>query len=115
MQISIDTPSLIDRAKRVSGLSYGEMAEQLGKSRARISEWISGKAEPSTDEIAYLAEKAGLPIIKTVAALKPAFAPLWLRAEAEIEKPRKPHSIRGRSGGNEGIRTLDEALHPILP
>ena len=32
----------------------------------------------------------------------------------KTKTPRRAHEIR-LSGGNEGIRTLDEAQHPILP
>lgn len=80
MQIAIDVPTLIEKAKRTSGLNYGEMAQDIHKSRTRISEWLSGKAEIGTDEIAYFADKAGLPIIETVIALKPQWAHVWQRA-----------------------------------
>lgn len=56
---------------------------------------------------------------------------LWDRNSVELTGPRKTKSLdfsrlfaaeedlvgplRTSSGGNGGIRTLDEALHPILP
>ena len=83
MQISMDVPTLIDRAKRESGMTLGQMAKDLHKSQTRISEWLASKAEPSTDEIAYFADKAKLPIIETVIALKPQWTAVWKRAASQ--------------------------------
>lgn len=84
MQIPIDVPTLIEKAKRTSGMNYGALAEDMHRSRTRVSEWLAGKAEPSSDEIAYLADKAGLPIIETIAALRPQWRHVWERAKPGI-------------------------------
>jgi transcriptional regulator with XRE-family HTH domain len=89
MEISINVPALIDRAKRESGMTLGQMAKEMHKSQTRFSEWLSGKAEPGTDEIAYLADKAKLPILDTVQALKPSWAHVWARAAEQIKEVRK--------------------------
>jgi transcriptional regulator with XRE-family HTH domain len=80
MNISINLPTLIDRAKRESGLTLGQMAKEMHKSQTRFSEWLAGKAEPGADEIAYLADKANLPIIETVQALRPTWSTVWGKA-----------------------------------
>ena len=82
LNISIDTPTLIDLAKRKSGMRLQDMADEMHISQPRISEWKSQKkgAEPSADQIAYLASKAGLPIIETLIALRPQWAHVWERA-----------------------------------
>lgn len=80
MILTIDTPALINKAKVESGMTYGQMAEEMHIKQARISEWIKAKASPTTDQIAYLATKARLPIIETVVALKPEWAHVWKNA-----------------------------------
>jgi len=86
MNISIDIPMLIAKAKQESGMTYGQMAEEMHRSRTRISEWLTAKAEPTTDDIAYLADKAQLPIIETVAALKPEWAHVWKKAVSQVSQ-----------------------------
>jgi hypothetical protein len=97
--------TLIDVAKMRSGKNYKVMAADLGVHQARITEWKTGQVWPGTTEIAYFALEAGLDVMNTI---------------AEIESEKKPTLSRiwervGSLGGNGGIRTLDEALHPILP
>jgi uncharacterized protein YjcR len=97
--------TLIDVAKMRSGKNYKVMASDLGVHQARITEWKTGANWPGTTEIAYFALEAGLDVMNTI---------------AEIEREKKPTLSRiwervGVLGGNGGIRTLDEALHPILP
>lgn len=86
MNISIDIPMLIAKAKQESGLTFGQMAEEMHRSRTRISEWLAAKAEPTSDDIAYLADKAHLPIIETVAALRPEWAHVWKKAVSELRQ-----------------------------
>ena len=40
---------------------------------------------------------------------------LYAQMEMQTKKPRAILLLRAYLGGNGGIRTLDEALHPILP
>jgi transcriptional regulator with XRE-family HTH domain len=97
--------TLLDVAKMRSGKTYGQFADELGVDRTRLSEWKSGKGRPSASEVAYFALEAGLDVLDTISAIeeekKPTCARIWRRV--------------GVVGGNGGIRTLDEALHPILP
>ncbi len=81
MNITIDNRTLIDQAKYKSGLAFGEMAREIGVSQNRISEWRTGKSELGTDEVAYFADKAGLPILDTVMALRPKWAHVWAHAK----------------------------------
>ena len=75
---------LIELAKKVSGMSLGTMATEMGVSQARISEWKSGEFQPSAGVLAYFAEKAGLNVAETVMEIErgidPRFAPIWDRA-----------------------------------
>lgn len=80
MNISIDLPTLIDVAKRKSGLTFGQMAEEMHIHQPRLNEWRHHKGAPSSDQVAYLADKAGLPIIETVMAIKPEWAHVWSKA-----------------------------------
>lgn len=81
--------SLIDTAGANVG-SLGILAQELGKSRSRISEWKSGKFRPDANEIAYLADKAGLPVIETLAEveaeLNPQYAAIWKKAVRQIRQ-----------------------------
>ena len=83
MNISIDIPTLIDVAKRKSGLTFGQLAEEMHVHQPRLNEWRNHKGSPSSDQIAYMASKAGLPIIETVKALRPEWAHVWEKAKSE--------------------------------
>lgn len=80
MQISIDQATLVAFAKAKSGMKLGEMAKEMHVHQTRLSEWQNNKGGPTTDQIAYLADKAGLPIIETIASLKPEWAHVWRKA-----------------------------------
>lgn len=80
MQITIDQPTLIELAKRKSGMNQNDMAAELNISSPRISEWRKMKSEPTAEQIAYLAGKAELPIIETLIALQPRWAHVWEKA-----------------------------------
>lgn len=87
MNIDLTMRALIDRAKERSGLSFGQLAEELGRNQTRISEWRTGKAKPETSEIAYFADKAGFEGIEVFEAvaeieqqLRPAYARVWQKA-----------------------------------
>ena len=80
--------NLIELAKENSGLSLGELADDLGKNKNRISEWRAGKQIPDANEIAYFANKAGLPVFETVAeieaSLNSKYAPIWQAALGKL-------------------------------
>ena len=81
---------LIDTAKEKSGLALGAMAEEMQISQVRISEWKKGKYRPAASQIIYLAERAGLPAIETLANLEsesnPAMAQFWKVAVSELRQ-----------------------------
>jgi len=81
---------LIDAASANSGKAQKDFAQELGIQPTRLSEWKSGKCKPDANEIAFFAEKAGLPVIQTVAELEaelhPRYASLWKRAVRELRE-----------------------------
>jgi transcriptional regulator with XRE-family HTH domain len=83
MNITITIPTLIDLAKRESGMKLGELAKEMHVHQARVSEWIAGKGEPTADQIAYLADKAEIPILQALAQLRPQWARVWEKAESQ--------------------------------
>lgn len=84
----MDVKTLIDLAKDRSGLTLGQLAAELGKNQNRISEWRTGKATPDVNELAYFADKAGLPVLETVAELEASlstrYAPIWQAALGKL-------------------------------
>jgi len=50
--------------------SLKELAAEMGKHQNRLSEWKRGAAKPDASEIAFLAERAGVPVLKTVAEIE---------------------------------------------
>ena len=90
MPIKITVTSLIDAAKEKSGQSLGDLARELDRSQGRISEWRTGKTKPDANEIAFFADKAGLPVIETVAELEaelyPRYAYLWKKAVSDLRQ-----------------------------
>lgn len=110
MNIDLTMRALIDRAKERSGLSFGQLAEELGRNQTRISEWRTGKAKPETSEIAYFADKAGFEGIEVFEAvaeieqqLRPAYARVWQKA-LEQAVPKSLFQLFGLSskGPNTG-------------
>jgi transcriptional regulator with XRE-family HTH domain len=69
MEINITPKILIDLAAAKHG-SLGALAESMGKKPARISEWKKGDQKPDANEIAYLADSAGLPVFETVGMIQ---------------------------------------------
>lgn len=84
MNITIDLPTLIDRAKRQSGVTFGQMANEMHVHQPRINEWRHNKGEPTSEQIAYMADKAKLPILDTLSALKPEWAHIWKKAAEQV-------------------------------
>lgn len=71
---------LIERAATNAG-TLKELASEMGKHQNRLTEWKKGTHKPDADEIAFLARKAGLPVIETVAeiqmSLDSRYAEIW--------------------------------------
>ena len=82
--LEMNVKELIDAAVKNSGTGQSELAKELDLAPARISELKSGKRKADASEIAFFAEKAGLPVLQTVAQIQggfdPRFAPIWARA-----------------------------------
>ena len=50
----------LQKARKESGLSQEELAEQLGVSRQAVSKWENGVSDPSTSNLIALAKLYGL-------------------------------------------------------
>lgn len=81
---------LINQAKTNSGLKYSEMANELHVTPSTFTAWKKGDYKPSTSEIAYLAEKARLSVLETVAEIeaeqRPELAEVWKRAVRQLRQ-----------------------------
>lgn len=86
----MDIQNLINAAKAKSGMPLGAMAAEMQISQVRISEWKKGKYRPNSGNVLYLAKKAGLNAIETLAEyeaeINPQFADLWKQAVSEIRQ-----------------------------
>jgi hypothetical protein len=124
---------LIELAAAAAG-NQTALAKAMHTTPTRVSDWRMGRREATTGQIGLMAEIAGLPALETIAAVEAAqnsdFAALWSRIVGKmkaagvtaavtivsaISLTMMPAPTNAATGGNGGIRTLDEALHPILP
>lgn len=84
----MDIRELIDDAAKSSGQTQAQIADELGVKPARLSEWKSGVRKPDANEIAYFANKAGLPVLKTVAEIEASmnsrYASIWQEALTKL-------------------------------
>ena len=90
---------LIDAAKRNKG-SMSAVAEGLNMNQTRLSDWRAGRRKPDANEIAYLADSAGLPVFETVGMIQMQldnrFAPIWQAALKKLPKSESLDSWRKR-------------------
>ncbi len=123
---------LIELAALAAG-NQTALAKAMNTTPTRVSDWRMGRREATTGQIGVMAEIAGLPALETIAAVESAsnsdFAALWGRIVGKIQAAGVTAAVMivssvsltmipapvKAAGGNEGIRTLDEAQHPILP
>ncbi len=79
---------LIEQAETNAG-GQKDIAIGLGRSYKRLCEWKKGIGKPDANEIAYLADIAGLPILETVAEVQKElsndYADLWEKAANELK------------------------------
>lgn len=79
---------LIERAANNAG-SLKQLAAEMGKHQNRLTEWKKGTHKPDADEIAFLARKASLPVIETVAeiqmSLDSRYAEIWREALGKLK------------------------------
>lgn len=68
--------------------SLKELAAEMGKHQNRLSEWKRGAAKPDASEIAFLAERAGVPVLQKVAEIKQQldskYASIWREALGKL-------------------------------
>ena len=113
----------IDRVKTTKGWeSDYRVAKELGLSKQTVGSY-RGKT-PTMDELTSVLVAEALDIDPAILladqALERAKSDAARVAWAElikllVGKKKAPHLAGLGIGGNGGIRTLDEALHPILP
>ena len=86
----MDVKTLIDKATKMCSQTQAQLAAEMGKSPARISDWRKGHWKPDASEIAFLAEKAGLSVLATVAEieadLNPRYASIWKNAVSAVRQ-----------------------------
>jgi transcriptional regulator with XRE-family HTH domain len=79
---------LIDKAAEAMG-SQRALAAAMNKKPPRLSEWKSGEAKPDAHEIAFLARKAGLPVLETVAEIEAQldsrYSEIWREALGKLK------------------------------
>jgi transcriptional regulator with XRE-family HTH domain len=79
---------LIDAAKRKKG-SMSAVAEGLQMNQTRLSDWRAGRRKPDANEIAYLADSAGLPVFETVGMIQMQldnrFSTIWQAALKKLQ------------------------------
>lgn len=96
---------LIELAKTRSGMNLGEMARELEIPQSKFTAWKKGQYKPGTSEIMYLADKAGLRMMETVAEIEtqshPAFGRIWRKA-IEQSMPKSLFHHFFSSGPNTG-------------
>ena len=79
----MNVKELVEAARKATG-GYKPIAEGLGMSELRLSDWKAGRRRPEASEIAYLAEIAGFPVLETVAEIESQLSGkhsnVWLKA-----------------------------------
>jgi transcriptional regulator with XRE-family HTH domain len=80
---------LIDAAKKRKG-SMHAVAAGIKMDQTRLSDWKAGRRKPDANEVLYLADVAGLPVLETLAdvagQLDPRYAEIWKRAVSELRQ-----------------------------
>lgn len=83
----MDLNDLITLAADQTG-SLKELAAEMGKHQNRLSEWKRGAAKPDASEVAFLAERAGVPVLQTVAEIEQQldskYASIWREALGKL-------------------------------
>ena len=59
MTLMTDVPNWLTSSRKKSSLSQAQLAEQLGVSQAKVSQWERGKQTPSPDELKALSKLLG--------------------------------------------------------
>lgn len=81
LNIPITPATLIDMARRQSGMELQEMADELGYHKTRITQLKNERCALTPSEVKYYADKAGLPFEQTICELEihknPNMAKVW--------------------------------------
>lgn len=97
---------LIEEAARAAG-GKKQLAAELNKHPSRISEWVAGRQKPDAHELAFMAARAGLPVLETVAEveaeLDPRYSSIWRAALGKLR-------AAGVAAGASGAVVLSAAL-----
>jgi len=84
----MDLRELLDAAAEAAG-SKAALAREFNKAPPRISEWYNGTTKPDVHEIAFLARKAGLPVLETVAEIEAQldsrYSEIWREALGKLK------------------------------
>lgn len=79
---------LIDAAAEAAG-SKSALAREMNTRPQRINEWARGAEKPDAHEIAFLARKAALPILETVAEIEAQldsrYSEIWREALGKLK------------------------------
>lgn len=80
--------NLIELAAAAAG-SKSALAREMGTRPQRINEWARGAEKPDAHEIAFLARKAGLPVLETVAEIEAQldsrYSEIWREALGKLK------------------------------
>ncbi len=94
------TTSWLSKGRKAKGLSQAELAEKLGVGQARVSQWETGKAEPSMEQTAKLKKLLGSEA-RSPAPPKaaPAQAPLFAESKPPPSPKRAARQGNGKTSG----------------
>ncbi|MFJ9760049.1 multiprotein-bridging factor 1 family protein [Streptomyces sp. NPDC101149] len=95
----------LGRQLRRAGMSQAQLAVELGKTRAAVSAWITGRAEPREDVKAHIAQILGTDLASLVT--RTADVPLDLPL---VWQHRPAHADGGREYGNVAAFAFDADL-----
>ena len=84
--------------------SLKELAAEMGKHQNRLSEWKRGAAKPDASEVAFLAERAGVPVLLVLDDLH------WARKPTLLLLPRLQRNIL-----SDRSFALFTSNHEVLP
>lgn len=94
----MDVRELVEQAAQAAG-THTALALELGMHQNRLAEWKKGKRRPDANELAYMADRAGLPVLETVAEieaqLNDRFSDVWRHALGKLKAAGVAASLAG--------------------
>jgi type I restriction enzyme M protein len=88
----------IREGRKALGLSQGKLGEKIGVTQVQVSQWETGKAEPSSEQAERLKELFGNP------------APTTEPAAKAVGKQRKAKNGNGRAGASKKQKSFEQTL-----